>query len=199
MNQTTPKSTPFLDSIRWLEVRCGFVPPGWQFAYNDALRKLLAVNCDARADVTLTGPYLDDINVRITQRSADPVVSGILRRLECASANTCEVCGRPGKVRCLDRTVQVLCGCCAGPRLASLAITRVLRNLDEAANGKPSDEIWWTTAPFQLRPLIPAGAWQALDVPDASAGVLYTSHTRLAEHRSWFEAVRSALDHASET
>ena len=41
MNQTTPKTTPFLDSIRWLEVRCGFVPQGWQLA-NNYLRGLRA-------------------------------------------------------------------------------------------------------------------------------------------------------------
>ena len=198
MNQTTPKSTPFLDSIRWLEVRCGFVPLGWQLAYSDALRKLMAVNCEARAQATLTGPFMDDINVRITQRGADPVVSGILRRLECACANTCEVCGRPGKIRCLDRTVKVLCAGCAGPRLASVAVTRVLRDLDETADGKPSEEIWWTTAPVQLRPIIPTSAWQVLEIAGTPSAIQYTSHARLATHRPWLEAVRRALDQAVE-
>ena len=198
MNQPTPEPTPLFESIRWLEARCESVPQGWQLIYNDTLRKLMAVDCQARAEITLGGPFMDDINLRITQCGADPVVSGILRRLECATAQTCEVCAQPGRVRCLDRTVQVLCGCCAGPRLASLAVTRLLRDLTETANGKPSDEVWWTTAPIQLRPLIPAGAWQVLDAPDASSAMHYTSHTRLAEHRPWLEAVRRALDHASE-
>lgn len=198
MNPSTPKVTPLVDSIRWLEARCEYVPQGWQFIFNDTLRKLIAVDCQARAQVTLGGPYMDDINLRITQHGIDPVIAGILQRLERATAQTCEVCGRPGKVRCLDRTVKILCGCCAGPRLASLAVTRVLRELDETAPGKPSEEIWWTTAPLQLRPLIPASAWQVLDVPDASSAVRYTSHARLATHKPWLEAVRRALDQASE-
>ena len=198
MNPSTPEATPLVDSIRWLEARCESVPQGWQLIFNDALRKLMAVDCQARAQVTLVGPYVDDINLRITQRGIDPVISGILRRLERATAQTCEVCGRPGKVRCLDRTVKILCGCCAGPRLASFAVTRVLRDLDETASGKSSDEVWWATAPVQLRPLIPAAAWQVLDVPDASSAVRYTSHARLATHRPWLEAVRRALDQAVE-
>ena len=198
MNQPTPEPTPLVESIRWLEARCESVPQGWQLIYNDTLRKLMAVDCQARAEITLGGPFMDDINLRITQRGIDPVISGILRRLERSTAQSCEICGRPGKVRCLDRTVKVLCGCCAGPRLASVALTRVLRDLDETANGKPSEDVWWTTAPIQLRPLIPAGAWQALDVPDASSAVHYTSHTRLAKHRPWLEAVQLALDGASE-
>ena len=199
MNQTTPKSTPFLDSIRWLEVRCESVPQGWQLAYNEMLRKLAAADCPARADIRVRGPYVDDLNLRVTQSGLDPVVAGVLRRVERATAQTCEVCGRPGKLRCLDRTVKIMCSCCAGPRLASVAVTRVLRDLDQAATGKPSEEIWWTTAPLQLRPLIPASAWQVLDVPDASSAVRYTSHARLATHRPWLEAVRRALDQASET
>ena len=198
MNPYMPVVTPLVDSIRWLEARCESVPQGWQLIYNDTLRKLMAVDCQARALVTLGGPCLDDLNLRITQRGVDPVISGILRRLDRATARTCEVCGRQGKVRCLDRSVKILCACCAGPRLASLAVTRVLRDLDETAKGRPSEEIWWTTAPVQLRPLVPAAAWQVLDVPDASSAVHYTSHARLARHRPWLEAVRRALDEAVE-
>ena len=199
MNQPTPEPTPLVESIRWLEARCESVPQGWQPIYNDTLSKLMAVDCQARAQVTLGGPFMDDINLRITQRGIDPVISGILRRLERATAQTCEVCGRPGKVRCLDRTVKVLCSCCAGPRLASLAMTRLLRDLNETANGKPSDEVWWTTAPIQLRPLIPASAWQVLDIADTPSPIQYTSHDRLAKHRPWLEAVQRALDQAVET
>lgn len=198
MNQPTPEPTALVESIRRLEARCEYVPQGWQLTYNDTLHKLMAVDCQARAQVILGGPCLDDLNLRITQRGIDPVISSILRRLERATAQTCEVCGRPGKVRCLDRNVKVLCGGCAGPRLASLAVTRVLRDLDETANGKPSEEIWWTTAPLQLRPLVPAAAWQVLDGSGASSAVHYTSHARLAKHRPWLEAVRRALDKAVE-
>lgn len=197
MNKTSPQTTPFMECIRWLEARCESVPQGWQLAYNEMLGKLAAADCPARADITVRGPYLDDLNLRVTQSGLDPVVAGILRRVERSTAQTCEVCGQPGKLRCLGRSVKVMCGCCAGPRLASLAVTQVLRDLDETANGKPSEEIWWTTAPLQLRPLIPASAWQVLDVPDASSAVRYTSHARLATHRPWLEAVRRALDQAS--
>jgi len=198
MNQPTPQANPLIDSIRWLEARCEFVPQGWQLPYNDTLRKLMAVNCQARAHVTLGGPFMDDINLRITQFGIDPVISGILRRLECATAHTCEICGRPGTLRALGRTVKVLCGICSGPRLASLAATRLLRDLDEAAKDDSSEEIWWDATPVQLRPLIPALAWQVLDVAGEPSPVRCTNHARLEKHRSWLVAVQRALDQAVE-
>lgn len=196
MNMTTPATTPFVESIRWLEARCESVPAGWQLAYNDMLCKLIATDCPARANITVRGPYVDDLNLRVTQSAIDPVVAGILRRLERATAQTCEVCGRPGRLRCLDRTVKVLCGHCAGPRLASLALTRVMRDLDKTAKGSPDEETWWESAPVQLRPLIPASAWQVLDVAGVPSPVQYTSSRRLEKHRPWLEAVRRALDEA---
>lgn len=197
MNKTSPQTTPFMECIRWLEVRCESVPQGWQLAYNEMLRKLAAADCPARADIRVRGPYVDDVSLRVTQSGLDPVVAGILRRVERARAQICEVCGRPGKLRCLDRTVKVMCSCCAGPPLASVAVTRVLRDMDEAATGKPSEEIWWQSAPVQLRPLIPASAWQVLDLAGFPSAVRYTSCGRLARFRPWLEAVRRALDTAS--
>jgi hypothetical protein len=104
MNMTKPPTTPFVESIRWLEARCGSVPAGWQLAYNDMLCRLMAADCPARADIVVRGPFMDDLNLRVTQSAFDPVVAGILRRLERATAQTCEGCGRPAKLRCLDRT-----------------------------------------------------------------------------------------------
>ena len=194
MTMTTPEPTPFVRSIRWLEARCESVPDGWQQAYNDALCRLMAADCPARAEIVVRGPYMDDLNLRVTQSAPDPVVAGILKRLERATAQTCEVCGRPGKLRCLDRTVRVLCGHCAGPRLAVLALTRVMRDLDKTANGSSDEEIWWVSAPVQLRPLIPAAAWQVLDVAGEPSAIRYTSSGRLQKYRPWLEAVRRALD-----
>ena len=199
MNMTTAKTTPFVESIRWLEARCEAVPEGWQLAYNSMLCRLMAAVCPARAEITVRGPYMDDLNLRVTQSAVDPVVAGILKRLERATAQTCEVCGRPGKLRCLDRTVRVLCGHCAGPRLAFLALTRIMRDLDKTVTGSSEEEIWWESAPVQLRPLIPASAWQVLDVAGMPSAVQYTSSGRLEKFRPWLEAVRRALDRASWT
>ena len=196
MHVTTPETTPFVESIRWLEARCESVPAGWQLAYNNMLCKLMAADCPARADITVRGPYMDDLNLRVTQSAFDTVVAGILRRVERATGQTCEVCGRPGKLRCLDRTVRILCGHCAGPRLASLALTRVLHDLDKIADGSSDEEIWWQAAPVQLRPLIPASAWQVLDLAGVPSAIQYTSSSRLQKHRPWLEAVRRALDRA---
>lgn len=196
MNMTTAKTTPFVESIRWLEARCEAVPEGWQLAYNSMLCRLMAADCPARAEITVRGPRMDDLNLRVTQSAVDPVVAGILKRLERTTAQTCEVCGRHGKLRCLDRTVKVLCGHCAGPRLASIALTRVLRDLDKTANGSPDEEIWWESAPVQLRPLIPASAWQVLDVAGVPSPVQYTSSGRLEMYKPWLEAVLRALEAA---
>ena len=196
MNVSNPETTPFVESIRWLEARCESVPAGWQLAYNSMLCKLMAADCPARADITVRGPYIDDLNLRVTQSAFDPVVAGILRRLERATAQTCEVCGRTGRLRCLDRTVKVLCGHCAGPRLASVALTRVMRDLDKTVKGTLNEEIWWESAPVQLRPLIPASAWQVLDFTGVPSSLFYTTIGRLVRHRPWLEAVRRALDEA---
>ena len=196
MNMTTTIPTRFVESVRWLEARCETVPDGWQLAYNDMLCSLMAADCPARAEIVVRGPYVDDLSLRVTQSAFDPVVAGILKRLERTTAQTCEVCRQPGSLRCLDRTVKVLCGHCAGPRLASLALTRVMRDLDKTANGSPDEEIWWESAPVQLRPLIPASAWQVLDVAGVPSPVQYTSSRRLEAYRPWLEAVRRALDDA---
>lgn len=196
MSKITRETTPFVESIRWLEARCESVPLGWQLAYNHMLCRLMAADCPARAEITVRGPYADDLNLRVTQSGSDAVVAGILKRLERVTAQTCEVCGRPGRLRCQDRRVWVLCGHCAGPRLAALALTRVLSDLEKTTDGSPDEEIWWDAAPVQLRPLIPADAWQVLDIGGMPSTVQYTSSRRLEKHRRWLEAVRRALDSA---
>lgn len=188
--------TPFMESIHALARRCERVPTGWQAVFNDTLVKLAAVDCTARGHVILGGPYTDDLNLRLTQSDVDHAVARVLGRLERATAQTCEICARPGRVRSLGSTVRILCGSCAGPRLAFVAVTRLLQELDETASGDPSEEIWWAVAPVQLRPVIPASAWQVLHVPGTPTPVEYTSHARLREHRTWLEAVHRALDQA---
>ena len=190
--------TPFMASIQALARRCERVPIGWQAVFNDTMMKLAAVDCTARGHVVLGGPFIDDLNLRLTQSDADHAVSRVLGRLERTTAQTCEICARPGRVRSLGSTVKILCGSCVGPRLALVAVTRLLRELDESPSGDPSEEIWWAVTPVQLRPIIPASAWQVLDVAGAPSPVEYTSHARLREHRTWLEAVHGALDQAVE-
>ena len=196
----TPLSppTPLMASIHALARRCERVPTGWQAVFNDTLIKLAAVDCAVRGHVILGGPYTDDLNLRLTQSDADHAVARVLGRLERATAQTCEICARPGRVRSLGSTVRILCGLCVGPRLALVAVTRLLQELDETAIGGPSEEIWWAVTPVQLRPIIPASAWQVLDVAGASSPVEYTNHARLREHRRWLEAVHRALDQSVE-
>ena len=71
-----------------------------------------------------------------------------------------------------------------------------MRDLDQTAKGSPDEEIWWVSAPVQLRPLIPAAAWQVLDVAGVPSAIMYTSSGRLQKYRPWLEAVRRALDEA---
>ena len=63
MNMTPANSTPFVESIRWLEARCESVPEGWQLAYNSMLCRLMAADCPARAEITVRGPHMDDLNL----------------------------------------------------------------------------------------------------------------------------------------
>ena len=196
---THPSSaSPFSASIRSLEARCDQVAWGWQSIYNTTLCRLAAVQCPVRDHVSLHGPNVLDISLDIEQRGTDAVVAGILRKLQTATAQTCEVCSRRGTLRTLGRPVKVLCGSCAGPRYATAAITQLIAELDASSRNIADKSLWWDDVPIEIRPLLPEAAWQVVATA-GNAGTTYaTSLARLRSHAPWLQAVTRALDEAVE-
>lgn len=197
---THPSSaSPFSASIRGLEARCGQVTWGWQKIYNRTLCRLVAVQCPARDHVSLHGPHVLDISLDIEQRGEDTVVAGILRKLQTATAQTCEVCSRQGTLRPLGRTVKVLCGSCAGPRQAAAGMAQLVAELEASSRNVEDKPIWWDDVPIEIRPLLPAAAWQRVGAA-GNAGTTYaTSLSRLRSQTPWLQAIKRALDEAVES
>lgn len=196
---TAPSSaSPFSTSIRSLEARCEQVAWGWQNIYNKTLCRLAAVQCPARDHVSLHGPNVLDLSLEIEQRGEDSVVAGILRKLQTATAQTCEVCSRQGTLRTLGRPVKVLCGTCAGPRYATAAITQLIAELEATSRNIEDKPIWWDNAPIEIRLLLPAAAWQVVGTAGNEGTTYATSLARLRSHAPWLQAVKRALDEAVE-
>lgn len=197
--RTHPSSgSPYPASLRSLEARCGQVPWGWQNIYNTTLCRLAAVQCRARDHVSLHGPHVLDISLDIEQRGKDAVVAGILRKLQTATAQTCEVCSRRGTLRPLCRPVKVLCGSCAGPRQAAAAMTQLIAELEASSRNTENKPIWWDDVPIEIRPLLPAAAWQLVGAAGDAATTYATSLARLRSQAPWLQAMKRALDDSVE-
>ena len=199
MNQPTTSTTPFIASVRVLAERGGSVPMGWQLGYNAMLCSLMAIHCQARGQVTFSGPHIEDINLRVSQKGSDPVVAGILGRLARVTAQTCEVCGSPGTLRCMGGTTKVLCSRCAAPRMASHALGQLLTELEAADHGRAGRIIWYDDMPPQVRPMLDADVWLPAKQTGDVSTKYRTSHSRLQSQRPRLEAMRCALEKAIET
>lgn len=200
MNHALAPRTPLEEDLRKLVDRGGSVPDGWQTPYAETVARLYAVACEGRAHVRLDGPLMADCNLHITHRGGDSVIKGILSRLERTTAQTCEVCGRPGRLRVFGMTIKVLCAVCAAPRLALHAVSQLLGDLGLAAEGGFNRPMTFDDMPVQLRPMLSADVWKPLtgsggDEPPKHA----TSLRQLQGLRPHLEAVRHALTTALET
>ena len=195
MKRSLEPETLLHADLRKLVDRGGSVPDGWQTAYTETIARLYAVACDCRAHVRLDGPLMADCNLYVTHRGGDRVIKGILGRLERTTAQTCEVCGRPGWLRVFGQTVKVLCPVCAAPRFALQAVSQLLSDLKLAVDGGSSKTLTFDEAPMQLRPMLPAEVWEPLidgggDEPPTYA----TSLHQMQALRPRLEAVRQALE-----
>lgn len=151
----------FRSSIRMLAERAGSVPAGWRQAYQGALVAFSAVDCPGRNDVILIGPFVDDISLRVSADRLDRVVRGIARSLSARTAQTCEKCGRAGRLRIFPTgNCSVLCPTCAAPRILSLELTHLLRDVDHADHTQSPRKQSYDEVPFQVRPVIPREAWR---------------------------------------
>ena len=162
------KAQDFRSSIRMLAERADSVPAGWRCAYEVALIAFNAVDCPRRHDIVLGGPFVNDISLTISADRNDCVVSGIARSLSIRTEQTCEKCGKVGRLRTIrSRGVAVLCPTCAAPRILSVELTHLLRDVGHAG-GTQSPRNWsYDEVPVQVRPVIPREAWRC-DRPTGS-------------------------------
>ena len=193
MNRTLEPETPLQADLRKLVDRGGSVPDGWQTPFTETIERLYAVACEGRAHVRLDGPMMADCNLRVTHRGGDRVIEGILGRLERTTAQTCEVCGRPGRLRVRGLTIRVLCPVCAAPRLALQAVLQLLSDLKLAAEGAPAKMLTFDEMPMQLRPMLPAEVWEPLI--DSSGDEPPTHATGLHQ----LQAIRPRLESMRQT
>lgn len=174
------------------------MPPSLHRIYNDTLAKLSAVQCKAWAHVVLQRPNMLDIRLQVVQNDGDVVVASILRKLELATSQTCEVCCRPGILRSLSRSVRVLCGNCSGPRLAALALAQPIANVEKSTDDRQGNVVWWGDASLELRPALPAAAWCRAGIAGGTETTHATTHAQLRRYLPWLHAFGKALDHAVE-
>ena len=200
MNGSLELKTPLYADLHQLVDRGGSVPDGWRAAYTETIARLYAVACDGRAHVRLDGPLMADCNMYVTHRGGDRVIKGILGRLERTTAQTCEVCGQPGRLRVFERTVKVLCSVCAAPRFALQAVSQLLSDLKLADDGGSSKTLTFDDAPIVLRPMLPAEVWEPLIDGSGDEPPTYATSLHLLQAlRPRLEAVRQALEATLET
>ena len=194
MSRILEPNTPFQEGIRKLVHRGDSVPDGWKIPYEKTIAGLHAVACEGRANIELDGPLMADCNLYVTHRGGDRVVAGLLGRLERTTAQTCEVCGRPGKLRVFGQTLKVLCPVCAAPRLALQAVSQLLRDLGLADERSLSEPLTFDETQMQLRPMLLAQVWEPLiDHSGDEPPTYVTSLSQLQALRPRLEAVRQTL------
>ena len=188
------KCSAFEQSIHVTSHRAGDVPSGWRPALHEALMALRAIDCQKRAHIQLTSPRIADLNLDVGSTAPDPCIDGILRKLRFRTAGTCERCGQPGILRCMERTTQVMCAECAGPRLLRFWIKSFVRQMNNPVESHSPAAYRYDELPFQLRPMIPAHAWNKTGgtfngVPDVSMPFF-----EILAYQRRFEEVGDALE-----
>jgi len=95
----------------------------------------------------------------------------------------------------MERTTQVMCAECAGPRSLQFWIKRFVRQMNSTVESHSTVAYRYDELPFQLRPMIPAHAWRKTGgtckgAPDASVSLF-----EMLVYQRRFEAVGDALEH----
>lgn len=183
----------FDQSIASMMARVNEIPPGWRRPFDDAMNALRAVRCPRRASIRMVGPTFCDMQVTILHRAADPVISGIIARLERRTESTCETCGCPGSVRACG-LVRVLCSRCSAPWVLREEITKLLLDLDGRRHDHEHGLVSFDELHPTLRPVIPAAVWRANAASQGMVHAGITTTKLLGSCRHWLETVRRAAD-----
>jgi len=194
VNRTLQHPPNFRQSIQMLAERAGSVPSGWRKAFDDTLVKLSAVDCPARSSTLLSGPFVNDISLSIVAKGQDSVVSGIARCLSARTEQTCERCGRAGRLRTLaTRQVAVLCPKCAAPRILNAELTQLLREV-ALADSALLPRIWsYDQLAFQVRPVIPGEVWRTGLVAPGTTKTHFVSDAALRRLKPTLELLQRKL------
>jgi hypothetical protein len=148
----------FADSWSRLNRHVELIPMGWQRLYSDLRFTLAVISTPKRCTIEIAGAWEEDGLLQVQSDTTDRVVQGVLRKARVRAMCTCMECGRPGKQRELDEWRQAtLCGSCAGPRLLSLEIARLMA-LDRCGSVDLRHELQSSPSALLVRAAAEAGA-----------------------------------------
>lgn len=148
----------FADSRSRLNRHVELIPMGWQRLYSDLRFTLAVISSPERCTIQISGAWEEDGLLQVQSDTTDPVVQGVLRKARVRAMNTCMECGKPGKLRELDEWRQAtLCGLCAGPRLLTLEVARLIA-LDRCGSVDLRHELQFSPSARLVRAAAEAGA-----------------------------------------
>jgi hypothetical protein len=183
----------FDQSIASMMARVHEIPPGWRRPFDDAMKALRAVRCPQRASIRMVGPTFCDMQITILHRAMDPVISGIIARLERRTESTCETCGRPGSIRTCG-PLRVLCSRCSAPWVLREEITKLMLDLNSRRHDHDHGVVSFDELHPTLRPIIPAEFWRANAASHGRVHAGITTTQLLGSCRQWLETVKQAAD-----
>lgn len=149
--------TPFARSIMALRDRSKSIPPGWRPKFDKAVRRLQGMDCEQRADLRVSGPWVTNGAISFSLSRADPCVAGVVRRTAAQLQARCELCGRPGRMRVFGIKTRVLCAECYAPRGLERDVNRLLDDGRARPNSPPI--LFEADLPQRVRALVQPGTW----------------------------------------
>lgn len=155
---TRPDLTHFARSVRALQDRSKAIPAAWRPMFNHAVRRLQGMDCEQRADLRVSGPWVSDGSITFSLSRADRCVEGVVRRTAAQLQERCELCGRPGRMRVLGIKSRVLCADCYAPRALERDVNRLLA--DDPVRSDLQSVLFEADLSARIRAFAQAGAWR---------------------------------------
>ncbi len=152
-----PELSPFARSLMALRDRLNSVPAGWRPKFSKAVHKLQGMDCDQRADLCVTGPWVASGRITFSVSRADRCVEGLIRRTAAQLQARCELCGRPGRMRVFGIKERVLCAECYAPRGLERDVNRLL---DDGRVRDSHPILFEADLPDRIRAFVQPGGWR---------------------------------------
>jgi hypothetical protein len=153
-----PELSPFARSLIALRDRSKSVPAGWRPKYDKAVHKLHGMDCEQRADLCVTGPWVAHGTITLSVSRADRCVEGLIRRTAAQLQARCELCGRPGRMRVFGIKARVLCAECYAPRGLERDVNQLLDH--GGARSESHSILFEADIPDRVRAFVQPSAWR---------------------------------------
>jgi hypothetical protein len=153
-----PELSPYARSLIALQDGSKSVPAGWRPKFDKAVHKLQGMDCEQRADLRVTGPWMANGTIAFSVSRADRCVEGLIRRTAAQLQTRCELCGRAGRPRVLGIKARVLCAECYAPRGLERDVNRLLDH--GGARSDLHSILFEADLPDRVRALVQPSAWR---------------------------------------